>query len=50
MCNDEFELPDGSYSVSDIQYYIKYIIKNKKHYKPILQFIFTLTGLIIDLS
>ena len=25
--NDEFELPDGSYSVSDIQYYIKCIIK-----------------------
>ena len=26
--NDEFELPDGSYSVSDIQDYIKYVIKN----------------------
>ena len=26
-CNDEFELPDGSYSVSDIQDYIEYIIK-----------------------
>ena len=25
--NDEFELPDGSYSVSVIQDYIKYIIK-----------------------
>ena len=25
--NDEFELLDGSYSVSDIRYYIKYIIK-----------------------
>ena len=25
--NDEFELPDGSYSVSDIQDYIIYIIK-----------------------
>ena len=25
--NDEFELPDGSYSVWDIQEYIKYIIK-----------------------
>ena len=25
--NDEFELPDGSYSVSFIQDYIKYIIK-----------------------
>ena len=28
--NDKFELPDGSYSVSDIQYYIKYIIKKHK--------------------
>ena len=25
--NNTFELPDGSYSVSDIQYYIEYIIK-----------------------
>ena len=25
--NNEFELPDGSYSVSDIQDYFKYIIK-----------------------
>ena len=25
--NDEFELPDGSYSVSDIQDYIRFIIK-----------------------
>ena len=24
---DEFELPDGSYSVSDIQHYIQYILK-----------------------
>ena len=29
--NDDFELPDGSYSVSDIQDYMEYIIKNKKH-------------------
>ena len=28
--NDEFELPDGSYSVSHIQDYIKYIIKKHK--------------------
>ena len=28
--NLEFELPDGSYSVSDIQDYIEYIIKNHK--------------------
>ena len=26
-CNEEFELSDGSYSVSDIQDYFKYIIK-----------------------
>ena len=25
--NDEFELPDGSYSMSDIQNYIEYIFK-----------------------
>ena len=25
--NDEFELPDGSYSVSDIQGYFEYILK-----------------------
>ena len=25
--NDEFELPDGSYPVSDIQDYIEYVIK-----------------------
>ena len=26
--NDEFEFPDGSYSILDIQDYIEYIIKN----------------------
>ena len=26
--NEEFKLPDGSYSVSDIQDYFEYIIKN----------------------
>ena len=26
--NEEFELPDGSYSVSDIQKYFEYILKN----------------------
>ena len=25
--NENFELPDGSYSVSDIQYYFEYIIR-----------------------
>ena len=28
--NDEFELPDGSYSVSDIQDYIEHMIKKNK--------------------
>ena len=28
--NDEFELPDGSYSVSDIQDYIEHMIKKYK--------------------
>ena len=46
--NDEFKLPDGSSSESDIQGYIKYIIKSIKHYQLILQFIFTSTGLIIE--
>ena len=27
---DEFNLPDGSYSVSDIEDYFEYIIKNMK--------------------
>ena len=33
--NKKFELPDGSYSVSDIQDYFKYIIK--KYESVILQ-------------
>ena len=32
MWNDDFGLRDGFYSVSDIQDYIKYIIKNIEHY------------------
>ena len=28
--NEEFELPDGSYSTSDIQDYFEYIIKHQK--------------------
>ena len=28
--NEEFELPDGSYSVSDIQKYFEYIIKKQE--------------------
>ena len=27
MWNEEFELPDGSYSISDIQGYFEYILK-----------------------
>ena len=34
--NDEFELPDGSYSVSDIQDYIEYIIKKHETLLTIL--------------
>ena len=30
MWNEKFELPDGSYSLSDIEEYIEYIIKNMK--------------------
>ena len=35
--NKEFELPVGSYSVSDIQYYFKYILKNMRQLLIILQ-------------
>ena len=35
--NEEFELPDGSYSVSDIQNYFEYIIKNMRQLLIILQ-------------
>ena len=34
--NDEFELTDGSYSVSDIQDYIEYIIKKHETLLTIL--------------
>ena len=30
MWNEKFELPDGSYSLSDIEEYIEYIIKDMK--------------------
>ena len=30
--NDEFELPDGSYSISDIQDYFEYIKKKWRRY------------------
>ena len=35
--NEEFELPDGSYFVSDIQDYFEYILKNMKQLLIILQ-------------
>ena len=35
--NEEFELPDGSYSVSDIQDYFEYILKNMEKRLRILQ-------------
>ena len=54
MWNDEFELPESSYSVSDIQDYIDYIIRKHETLLPcniipfiILLFIFTSTGLTI---
>ena len=34
--NDEFDLPDGSYSILDIQYYSEYIIENIKLQQGIL--------------
>ena len=46
--NYEFELSDGSYSVSDIQDYIERIIKNMKNYPLIVLFIFTPLELIRD--
>ena len=38
--NDIFDLPDGSYSVSDIQDYFEYIIKNMRPEQIILLFKF----------
>ena len=35
--NEEFEIPDGSYSVSDIQDYFKHILKNMEKRMIILQ-------------
>ena len=46
--NDEFELSDGSYSVSDIPDYIEYLTRKMKLYPLILLFIFTSTELTID--
>ena len=35
--NEEFELPDGSYAISDIQDYFKYILKNMRQLLIIFQ-------------
>ena len=45
--NDELELPDGSYSVSDIQDCINVSLKNMKHQQQFLLFMFTSIELII---
>ena len=45
--NDDFELSDGSYFVSDIYDYIEYI-ENMKHQQQFVLFMFTSTELIID--
>ena len=36
-CTEEFELPDGSYSISDIQDYFEYVLKNMEKKLLILQ-------------
>ena len=36
MWNDKFELPDGSYSVSDIQDYFEYIFKKNMEKRMII--------------
>ena len=47
--NDEFELPDGSYSVSDSQEYFEYIFENMKHLLIISQYKYILTELKTEL-
>ena len=39
--NGKFDLPDGSYSISDLQDYFEYIIKNMKLLQVILLYKFT---------
>ena len=43
----EFELLEAFYSVSDIQNYTEYILKNMNHYPETVLFILTSTGLIM---
>ena len=47
--NDEFDLPDGSYSISDIQDYFEFITKKPETSTEIHQFKFTLTRLKTEL-
>ena len=48
--NDEFELPDHSYTALDIQGYVEYILKNMTHHQPTHLFNFTSLGSTIDWS
>ena len=41
MWNNKFELPDGSYSVSDMQDYFEYILKDMEKRLIILQWEYT---------
>ena len=41
--NETFDLPDGSYSIADIQDYFEFIIKKKRLYLRILQYRFIQT-------
>ena len=47
--NDTFDLPDGSYSVADIQDYFEFIMKNMKLLLKIHQFKFVQIKLKIEL-
>ena len=47
--NDTFDLPDGSYSISNIQDYFEFIIKKTKLYLKIHLFKFMWTGLKTEL-
>ena len=42
--NEKLKLPDGSFTISNIQYYFKYIIRNMKYLLVILKYKFMLTN------
>ena len=49
-CNDTFDLPDGSYTISEIQDYIEYIIKKHEtigEKAPILIYVNTINNRIV---